>query len=457
MGQPVTEFAGFLSMRTILVTGGVGFIGSNFILKACRERWPFNIINLDNLTYATHPQTLVDLNADSMHHFIQGDVGDVDLVKAILLKHQPTAVINFAAETHVDRSIDSPHRFIQTNIVGTSNLLESTRQYWQTLSERQKSEFRFLQISTDEVYGSLKTGAPPSDESSPYAPNSPYAASKASADHLVRAYHQTYGLPTLTTHSSNNYGPRQFPEKLIPLIILNALAGKPLPIYGDGQNIRDWLHVDDHCRAIQLVLDQGRVGEQYNIGGDNQITNIALVTQICGILDELLPKPNFTYSSLITFVPDRLGHDYRYAIDCSKIQRELGWKAKVDFETGLLKTVRWYLGELYFRSNRVEGKNLMTAQIFQPQIVTEDMLEALRRLSPVQYRQVVDFARFLGQERSVEELQHFDENGNAAHEENWVDRISGSFKDDSGFEEVLQYGREYRQLTDLNGDQAESP
>jgi dTDP-glucose 4,6-dehydratase len=343
MGQPVTEFTGFLSMRTILVTGGAGFIGSNFILKACREHWPFNIVNLDRLTYATHSQTLVDLNQHSNHHFIRGDIGDVDLVRAILLKHQPAAVINFAAESHVDRSIATPHNFVQTNIVGTFNLLEATRQYWQTLSEPQKSEFRFLQISTDEVYGSLSAEAPPFNESSPYAPNSPYSASKASADHLVRAYHQTYGLPTLITHSSNNYGPRQFPEKLIPLVILNALAGQPLPIYGDGQNIRDWLHVDDHCTAIQVVLDRGCVGESYNIGGDNQTTNIALVTQLCGMLNELAPQPNFSYSSLITFVSDRLGHDYRYAIDCSKIQRELRWKAQVDFEAGLLKTVRWYL------------------------------------------------------------------------------------------------------------------
>jgi dTDP-glucose 4,6-dehydratase len=342
VGQPVTEFAGFVSMRTILVTGGVGFIGSNFILKACREPWA-NIVNFDKLTYAAHVPTLVELDAFPTHHFIQGDIGDVSRVRAVLEKHQPAAVINFAAETHVDRSIASPHHFIQTNILGTSNLLETTRQYWQTLSERRKSEFRFLQISTDEVYGALNAQAPPSAESSPYAPNSPYAASKASADHLVRAYHHTYGLPTLTTHSSNNYGPRQFPEKLIPLVILNALAGKPLPIYGDGQNIRDWLHVDDHCTAIQQVLDQGRPGETYNIGGDNQITNIALVTQICRILDELAPQPNFSYSSLMTFVPDRLGHDYRYAIDCSKIQRELRWKSQVDFEAGLLKTVQWYL------------------------------------------------------------------------------------------------------------------
>jgi dTDP-glucose 4,6-dehydratase len=347
MGQPVTEFAGFVSMRTILVTGGVGFIGSNFILKACLEQWA-NIVNFDKLTYAAHAQTLVELDAYPAHHFIQGDISDVSLVSAVLKKHQPAAVINFAAETHVDRSIASPDRFIQTNIVGTANLLETTRQYWQTLPEAQKNEFRFLQISTDEVYGSLSAEGPPSDESSPYAPNSPYAASKASADHLVRAYHQTYGLPTLTTHSSNNYGPRQFPEKLIPLVILNALSGKPLPIYSDGQNIRDWLHVDDHCKAIQLVLDRGRVGERYNIGGDNQITNIALVTQICGILDRLVPKPDFSYSSLITFVPDRLGHDYRYAIDCSKIQRELGWQTKVDFETGLLKTVQWYLDNRFW-------------------------------------------------------------------------------------------------------------
>jgi dTDP-glucose 4,6-dehydratase len=345
MGQPVTEFAGFLSMRTILVTGGAGFIGSNFILKACREQWA-NIVNLDKLTYAARPETLIDLNAYPMHRFVEGDIADSDLVRAIFAKHHPVAMINFAAETHVDRSIASPDRFIQTNIVGTSNLLEATRQYWQTLPEPQKSEFRFLQISTDEVYGSLNAETPPSDESSPYAPNSPYSASKASADHLVRAYHQTYGLPTLTTHSSNNYGPRQFPEKLIPLVILNALAGKPLPIYGDGQNIRDWLHVDDHCQAIQLVLDRGHVGERYNIGGDNQITNIALVTQICGILDDLVPKPNFSYSSLITFVPDRLGHDYRYAIDCSKIKREFGWEVKTDFVSGMLKTVHWYLNEL---------------------------------------------------------------------------------------------------------------
>lgn len=329
-------------MQTYLVTGGTGFIGSNFILSARREGWA-TIINLDKLTYASHPQTLAALSDDADYQFVQGDIGDADLVRRLLDAHQPNAILNFAAESHVDRSILSPHDFIQTNVVGTFNLLEASKVYWEQLAAEQKDQFRFLHISTDEVYGSLNPSDPAFREDTPYAPNSPYAASKAGSDHLVRAYYHTYGLPTLTTNCSNNYGPRQFPEKLIPLIILNALEGKPLPIYGDGQNVRDWLYVEDHCNAIQLVLQQSRVGETYNIGGRNELTNLTVVEQICAILDQLAPKPDFKHSSLITFIKDRPGHDRRYAIDCSKIQRDLGWQPNESFESGLLKTVQWYL------------------------------------------------------------------------------------------------------------------
>ncbi len=329
-------------MHTYLVTGGAGFIGSNFILKARREKWA-NIINLDKLTYASHLQSLAGIAEDAGYCFVHGDIGDRGLVSDLLEKYQPDAILNFAAESHVDRSILNPDEFIQTNIVGTFNLLETSRDYWENLLTNRKNLFRFLHVSTDEVYGSLSPTDPAFKEDTPYAPNSPYAASKAGSDHLVRAYHHTYGLPTLTTNCSNNYGPRQFPEKLIPLMILNALEGKSLPIYGDGQNIRDWLYVEDHCDAIHLVLKQSQVGETYNIGGSNELTNLAVVKHICNILDQFSPKPNLSHSELITLVKDRQGHDRRYAIDCNKIYHDLGWKPKESFQSGLLKTVNWYL------------------------------------------------------------------------------------------------------------------
>ncbi|MGL5926803.1 dTDP-glucose 4,6-dehydratase [Chroococcidiopsis sp.] len=329
-------------MQTFLVTGGFGFIGSNFILQAREKQWA-RIVNLDKLTYASNPQNLAQLQDDRDYHFIRGDIGDRDLLSHLLEQYQPDAIINFAAETHVDRSIQSPQNFIQTNIVGTFQLLEVSKAYWEKLSVQKQAQFRFLHVSTDEVYGSLEPKAQSFREDTPYAPNSPYAASKASSDHLVRAYYHTYGFPTLITNCSNNYGPRQFPEKLIPLIILNALHDRPLPIYGDGQNIRDWLYVADHCEALYLVLQHSRVGESYNIGGKNEQNNITVVEKICAILDDLVPKPNFRHSSLITFVKDRLGHDRRYAIDCSKISRELGWQPKENFDSGLLKTIQWYL------------------------------------------------------------------------------------------------------------------
>jgi len=327
--------------QALLVTGGLGFIGSNFILQARENKWG-NIINLDKLTYASNPQNLVQLQDDRDYHFVRGDIGDRELLSSLLEQYQPDAIINFAAETHVDRSIQSPENFIQTNVVGTFQLLEVSKAYWEKLSTPKQEQFRFLHVSTDEVYGSLEPKDPAFREDTPYAPNSPYAASKASSDHLVRAYFHTYGFPTLITNCSNNYGPRQFPEKLIPLVILNALHGKPLPIYGDGQNIRDWLYVTDHCEALYRVLQHSRVGETYNIGGKNEQDNLTVVKKICTILDEMAPKSN-SYSSLITFVKDRLGHDRRYAIDCSKISRELGWQPKENFDSGLLKTVQWYL------------------------------------------------------------------------------------------------------------------
>ncbi len=329
-------------MQTILVTGGAGFIGANFILQALQGEWG-NVVNLDKLTYASNLQTLADVQHDTNYHFVQGDIGNLELVSYLLEKYQPDAVINFAAESHVDRSILSPEDFIQTNVVGTFKLLEASRLYWQKLSSSRQQQFRFLHVSTDEVYGSLNPEDPAFREDTPYAPNSPYAASKASSDHLMRAYHHTYGLPTLTTNCSNNYGPCQFPEKLIPLTILNALDGKALPIYGDGQNVRDWLYVADHCEAIYLVLQRGKVGETYNVGGINEKANLSVVEEICAILDELAPKSDLQHSSLITFVKDRPGHDRRYAIDCRKISRDLGWQPQENFDSGLLKTVQWYL------------------------------------------------------------------------------------------------------------------
>lgn len=336
----------------ILVTGGAGFIGGNFVLNWLSDANAEAIINLDKLTYAGNLATLASLNDDSRHHFIRGDIGDRDLVLSLLKKHRPRAIINFAAESHVDRSIHGPSEFIQTNIVGTFNLLECAREYWDSLKGGQKDQFRFHHVSTDEVYGSLSSTDPAFKETNPYEPNSPYSASKAASDHLVRAWFHTYDFPVVTTNCSNNYGPYHFPEKLIPLVILNALNNKPLPIYGDGQQIRDWLYVGDHCAAICEVLANGKLGETYNIGGWNEKANIDVVKTICSILDELQPRPDKkSYSDQITFVKDRPGHDRRYAIDASKIEKELRWRPAETFETGIRKTVQWYLNN----SEWVEG------------------------------------------------------------------------------------------------------
>ncbi len=328
---------------TILVTGGAGFIGANFVLDwlAASDE---PVVNLDKLTYAGNPETLASLQGDARHHLVQGDIGDSALVCRLLAEHRPRAVVNFAAESHVDRSIHGPGEFIQTNIVGTFNLLEAVRGFWGDLPATEKSAFRFLHVSTDEVYGSLAKGDPAFTETHRYEPNSPYSASKAASDHLVRAWHHTYGLPVLTTNCSNNYGPYHFPEKLIPLMIVNALAGKPLPVYGDGMQIRDWLYVKDHCSAIRRVLEAGRLGEVYNVGGWNEKPNIEIVRTICQLLDEMRPKADGgTYASQITYVTDRPGHDRRYAIDARKLEAELGWKPAETFETGIRKTVEWYL------------------------------------------------------------------------------------------------------------------
>lgn len=328
----------------IMVTGGAGFIGANFVLDWLAEPTAEGIVNLDKLTYAGNLATLQSLSNDSRHQFIEGDIGDYELVLSLLKNNSVSAVINFAAETHVDRSIHGPRDFIQTNVVGTFYLLEAVRTYWLMLPETVKTSFRFLHVSTDEVYGSLSSNELPFSEATPYRPNSPYSASKAASDHFVRAWHQTYGLPVLTTNCSNNYGPYHFPEKLIPLIILNALAGKSLPIYGDGQQIRDWLYVKDHCAAIRRVLEVGKIGETYNVGGWNEKANLEVVNAICFILDDLCPKSDGTsYASQITYVKDRPGHDRRYAIDAAKIERELDWKPIETFESGIRKTVRWYL------------------------------------------------------------------------------------------------------------------
>lgn len=326
----------------ILVTGGAGFIGSNFVLDwiGCEDD---RIINLDKLTYAGNLDNLTHLKDNPRHLFIRGDIGNKELVGKLLREHRPRAILNFAAESHVDRSILEPEAFIKTNVLGTFNLLAETLSYWQGLREAEKKDFRFLHVSTDEVYGSLGPVDPPFTEKNPYEPNSPYSASKAASDHMVRAYHHTYGLPTLTTNCSNNYGPYHFPEKLIPLVILNALQEKALPIYGDGKNVRDWLYVKDHCSAIRQVLFKGVPGETYNVGGWNEKTNLEVVTTICSILDELKPRVQGSYKDLITFVTDRPGHDRRYAIDARKIERELGWKPLESFETGIRKTVLWYL------------------------------------------------------------------------------------------------------------------
>jgi len=328
---------------TILITGGAGFIGSNFVLDWLKESNE-PVVNLDKLTYAGNLENLSSLQGDKRHIFVHGDMGDQALVVQLLDTHKPRAVLNFAAESHVDRSIHGPGDFIQTNVVGTFRLLEAVRAYWNGLPDEQKSAFRFLHVSTDEVYGTLSKDDPPFAEDNRYEPNSPYSASKAASDHLVRAWHHTYGLPVLTTNCSNNYGPYHFPEKLIPLMIVNALAGKPLPVYGDGMQIRDWLYVKDHCSAIRRVLEAGRLGETYNIGGWNEKPNIEIVRRICDLLDELRPKADGTsYTAQITHVTDRPGHDRRYAIDARKIESELGWKPAETFETGIRKTVQWYL------------------------------------------------------------------------------------------------------------------
>ena len=340
---------------SIIVTGGAGFIGANFVLDwLARNDEP--VINLDKLTYAGNLENLASVQGDARHVFVRGDIGETALVSRLLAEHHPRAIINFAAESHVDRSIHGPGEFIQTNIVGTFHLLESVRAYWNVLEGEAKERFHFLHVSTDEVYGSLKKGDPAFRETNRYEPNSPYSASKAASDHLVRAYHHTYGLPVLTTNCSNNYGPYHFPEKLIPLVIHNALAGKPLPIYGDGQQIRDWLYVKDHCSAIRLVLEAGRVGATYNIGGGNEKANLEVVHTLCAILDELQPRADGqSYKSQITFVKDRPGHDRRYAIDASKLERELGWKPQETFETGIRKTVAWYLENQNWVANVTSG------------------------------------------------------------------------------------------------------
>lgn len=330
----------------ILVTGGCGFIGSNFIRQRLLESGSQlrKLVNLDLLTYAGNPANLADLADDTRYVFQHGDIGDEGLVARLLQEHRIDAVLNFAAESHVDRSIDSPEPFIQTNVTGTMRLLNAVRRYWCGLGEEKREAFRFLHVSTDEVYGTLSPTDPAFTETTPFAPNSPYAASKAASDHLVRAYHHTYGLPTLTTNCSNNYGPYHFPEKLIPLMILNALDGKPLPVYGDGQQIRDWLYVEDHATAIWLVLRKGRLGETYNVGGLNERANLDVVKTLCALLDTKSPRGDgASYATQITYVADRPGHDRRYAIDCSKIQSELGWAPVESFETGLAKTVDWYL------------------------------------------------------------------------------------------------------------------
>jgi dTDP-glucose 4,6-dehydratase len=342
-------------MDMILVTGGAGFIGANFVLDFLAVSGE-KVVNLDKLTYAGNLENLASVDGNPDHVFVHGDIGDVELVTKLLKEFQPRAVINFAAESHVDRSISSPGEFIQTNVVGTFNLLEAVRAYWGALDADAKAAFRFLHVSTDEVYGSLDKDAPAFTETHRYEPNSPYSASKAASDHLVRAYYHTYGLPVLTTNCSNNYGPYHFPEKLIPLCIHNALAGKPLPIYGDGQQIRDWLFVKDHCSAIRRVLADGRLGEVYNVGGWNEKANLDVVHTLCAILDDLSPRADgASYATQITFVTDRPGHDRRYAIDAGKLEAELGWKPAETFESGIRKTVQWYLDNQAWVGNVTSG------------------------------------------------------------------------------------------------------
>jgi dTDP-glucose 4,6-dehydratase len=340
--------------NTILVTGGAGFIGSNFILQRMATATA-PIVNLDKLTYAGNPRNLEGIAANRDYEFVHGDIANHDLVRQLLARRQPAAIVHFAAESHVDRSISGPGDFIRTNIDGTFALLEEVRAYWTSLPDHDQNNFRFLHVSTDEVYGSLSATDPPFCETTQYAPNSPYAASKAAADHLVRAWYHTYGLPTLTTNCSNNYGPFQFPEKLIPLMIVNARDGKPLPVYGDGKNVRDWLYVEDHCAAIAAVLSGGKPGRTYNVGGWNEKPNLEIVEMICDIVDELSPRPAIRRRELITFVKDRPGHDRRYAMDARKIERELGWRPKETFETGIRKTIHWYLENAAWLNDVMSG------------------------------------------------------------------------------------------------------
>jgi dTDP-glucose 4,6-dehydratase len=341
-------------LRVILVTGGAGFIGSNFVLDWVAATGE-PVLNLDKLTYAGNLENLRSLRGDARHVFVQGDICDRALLDHLLAEHRPSAIVHFAAESHVDRSIHGPAEFVRTNVEGTFTLLEAARGYWSTLTGADKDAFRFLHVSTDEVYGSLGPSDAPFAEDHPYAPNSPYSASKAASDHLVRAWHHTYGLPVVTTNCSNNYGPYHFPEKLIPLMIVNALAGKPLPVYGDGMQVRDWLYVTDHCSAIRAVLAGGRLGETYNVGGWNEMPNIQIVNAVCRLLGELRPSPEGDYARLITYVKDRPGHDRRYAIDARKLERELGWRPSETFETGLRKTVQWYLNNPEWVANVQSG------------------------------------------------------------------------------------------------------
>ena len=338
----------------ILVTGGAGFIGSNFVLN-CLSECDEPVLNLDALTYAGNLENLASLSGNSLHHFVRGDIVDKGLIERLLIEHRPRVIVHFAAESHVDRSISGPDAFVQTNVVGTHVLLDAARHYWQALDRQHKADFRFLHVSTDEVYGTLGPNDAPFTEATPYAPNSPYSASKAGSDHLVRAYHHTYGVPTLTTNCSNNYGPYQFPEKLIPLVINNALSEKALPIYGDGMNVRDWLYVSDHCSGIRRVLEAGEPGQAYNIGGWNEMPNIDIVKIICGLLDELRPRANGTYADLISFVQDRPGHDRRYAIDARKMEGELDRRPTETFNSGIRKTVEWYLTNLDWVQNVTSG------------------------------------------------------------------------------------------------------
>ena len=346
-------------MKTLLVTGGAGFIGGNFVLDTLAESADWRIVNLDALTYAGNRDTLSSLEGDTRHQFVHGDIGDRALVDSLLAEHQPDAIVNFAAESHVDRSIDGPAAFVHTNVVGTLTLLEATLAHWRSLDDAARNAFRFLHVSTDEVYGSLGEQGR-FTEDSPYQPNSPYSASKAASDHLVRAFHHTYGLPTLTTNCSNNYGPYQFPEKLIPLMIQKALAGEALPVYGDGLNVRDWLYVVDHCRAIRAVLAGGRVGEVYNVGGDAERRNIDVVKVICALLDERRPLAGGRKrESLVTYVKDRPGHDRRYAIDADKLKNELGWSQTESFETGMARTIDWYLSNEEWIGRVLDGSYRM--------------------------------------------------------------------------------------------------